>query len=333
MTGPFRRLDGFARYAWLVLAYNVAVVLWGALVRATGSGAGCGRHWPRCNGVVVPRSPSAETLIEFTHRATSGVALLSVVVLLALAFRRRPAGHPARRGALWAMALMLVEAALGAGLVLLELVGANTSGARAMMTGLHLANTFLLLGALTLSAWWASGGRAIRFRGQGGAGVWMGTAAAATLAVGVTGAITALGDTLFPRDAVGLELSGTAHFLERLRIVHPVAAVATGVFLVLAARTIRRLRPDPTTARLTTVLSALVGTQIAAGALNVAMLAPVWMQLVHLLLADALWITLVLTAASALAVPATDADEGTIGGRRSMEQTTVESRGGIRPCG
>src|SRR5215467_12703113 len=69
-------------FAWGVLAYNVAVIAWGAFVRASGSGAGCGRHWPLCNGEVVPRPTSVATVIEATHRATSGLALVGVVGLL-----------------------------------------------------------------------------------------------------------------------------------------------------------------------------------------------------------------------------------------------------------
>lgn len=288
----------FARFAWGVLAYNVCVVLWGAVVRATGSGAGCGAHWPRCNGVVIPRAPSVETLIEFTHRATSGIALVAVVVMLWMAFRRFPAGHPARRGAAWSMGLMLTEAAVGASLVLLELVAGNTSQARAWWMAAHLANTFLLLAAIALTAWWGSGGRPIRVRGQGLVAVLALAPIALTLLVGVTGAITALGDTLFPKTSVGL--SGGQHFLERLRIVHPVLAVGTAVLGVVASRTIRRLRGDRATTRLTYAVAALFWLQVFAGIVNVALLAPVWMQIVHLLLADALWLALVLTAASAL---------------------------------
>ena len=294
---PQRR---FARYAWLVLAYNVAVVLWGAFVRATGSGAGCGRHWPRCNGVVIPRNPSVETLIEFTHRATSGLALLAVVAMLWMAFRRFPRGSAVRTGAAASMVLMLTEAGVGAGLVLLELVAGNTSTARAWWMAVHLANTFLLLAAIALTAWWASGGRPVRLRGQGAAAALALAPIALTLLVGVTGAITALGDTLFPKTSVGLD-SGT-HFLERLRIVHPFLAIGTGVVAVAASAALRRLRPGNATARLTRAVTALFGIQILAGTVNVVLLAPVWMQLVHLLLADALWLALVLTAASALGV-------------------------------
>src|SRR6188472_342187 len=107
-----------ARFAWAVLAYNVAVIVWGAYVRATGSGAGCGAHWPLCNGTVILRAPAVETLIEFSHRATSGLSLILVVVLFFWARRVAAAGHPVRLGATLSLAFMLSEAALGAGLVL-----------------------------------------------------------------------------------------------------------------------------------------------------------------------------------------------------------------------
>lgn len=290
----------YARYAWMVLAYNVAVVLWGAYVRASGSGAGCGRHWPRCNGVVIPRSPSTETLIEFTHRATSGIALLAVVALLWMAFRRFGAGHPVRTGAVWSMLLMLTEAGVGAGLVLLEYVAGNTSPWRAAWMAVHLTNTFLLLAALALTAWWANGGRRVRVRGQSLAGFFALTPLALVLLVGMTGAVTALGDTLFPKTSVGL--SSGVHFLERLRIVHPVLAVFSALFAIFAASRLRALRPGRRTARLASLASMLLMIQLAVGVFNVALLAPVGMQIIHLLMADAVWLALILLAASALGV-------------------------------
>lgn len=310
----------YARYAWMVLAYNVAVVLWGAFVRATGSGAGCGRHWPRCNGVVIPRSPSAETLIEFTHRATSGIALLAVVALLWMAFRRFPARHVVRRGAVASMLLMLTEAGVGAGLVLLEYVAGNASPWRAAWMAVHLTNTFLLLAALALTAWWASGGRPVRLRGQGVAGFLALAPIGLTLLVGMTGAVTALGDTLFPKTSVGL--SSGAHFLEQLRIVHPVLAVATAAFTMIAASRLRALRPGRRTARLSRMASMLIAIQLFVGVFNVALLAPVGMQIIHLLVADAVWLALVLLAASALAVEDAPA-EAPVDARRKGQTAAV----------
>ena len=162
-----------------MLAYNLAVILWGAYVRAIGSGAGCGAHWPLCNGEVIPRAPTVETLIEYSHRLTSGLALLAVVALLIWTWRACAAGHPARRGAVLSMVFILTEAAVGAGLVLFELVADNATMARAMFMAAHLVNTFLLVAALTLTAWWLSGGGPTDIRARRGiALVW------AALAIG-----------------------------------------------------------------------------------------------------------------------------------------------------
>ncbi|MCZ7575412.1 MAG: COX15/CtaA family protein [Ardenticatenaceae bacterium] len=295
----------FASYAWSVLVYNLTVILWGAYVRATGSGAGCGSHWPLCQGEVVPRSPRIETIIEFTHRLSSGLALALVVGLLIWAVRAYPKGHRVRLGAGLAMLLMITEALLGAGLVLFKLVAENASMFRAVSVATHLANTFLLLAALTLTAWWASGGAPVRLKRQGGVGGLLGLALLGVLVLGVSGAVTALGDTLFPSGslAAGLrqDFSPTAHFLIRLRLLHPVIAVSVGLFVILTAGVSSSRRPSLYTTRLAWVLTVLFLLQLGAGLTNVVLLAPVWLQLVHLLLADLVWIALVLLAAAALA--------------------------------
>lgn len=295
-----------ARYAWIVLIYNLAVIAWGAYVRATGSGAGCGAHWPLCNGEVILRAPAVETLIEFSHRATSGLALVSVVVLFVWARRIAAAGHPVRLGATWSLGFMLSEAALGAGLVLFQLVAHDASAARAMAVGAHLLNTFLLLAALTLSVFWASGGSRFEFplRRQGMGRLTFG--AVAILVVSVAGAITALGDTLFPSESLsaGLsaDLSATSHVLIRLRTIHPVLAVMVAIYLMTSAWQIADRRA--TGRSLARTLTWLIACQLAAGILNVMLLAPVWLQLGHLLLADAVWVAYVFLGADMLASPA-----------------------------
>ncbi len=294
----------FSTYAWGVLAYNVAVILWGAYVRATGSGAGCGSHWPLCDGMVVPRSPQAETLVEFSHRASSGVALLLVAGLFVWAFRSCPKGHAVRRGAAFSMLFIITEALVGAGLVLFELVADNASLTRAFSTTVHLVNTFLLLAALTLTAWWASWGPQVRLRGQR-VRLWaFGLGFLALLVLGMTGAVTALGDTLFPPESLaeGLrqDLDPTANFMIQLRAVHPLIAVGTAfyVFLIVGLPEVTGDHPD--SKRFGQVLVVLFVIQLIAGVVNVLLLAPVWMQMLHLLLADLSWIVLVLLAASAL---------------------------------
>ena len=306
-------MDRFARYAWLTLAYNVLVVLWGAIVRATGSGAGCGSHWPLCNGVVVPQSPRLETIIELSHRLTSGIALLLVVGLLVWAFRARPRGHAARRAAAWSLVFMLGEAALGAALVLFQWVADNPSMARAISMAAHLVNTFFLLAALTLTAHFASGGAPFRVRGHGllGGGVALGLCG--LLLSGVSGATAALGDTLFPSrslaEALRQDLSPTAHLLIRLRLFHPGIAIAAGLFALYLALTLMKRRLGPETRRFAGWTIALVFLQMTMGAVNVLLLAPVWLQVLHLLVADLLWIACVRLGAAALGAGRKNTDE------------------------
>jgi cytochrome c oxidase assembly protein subunit 15 len=318
-------MRAFTKFAWAVLAYNLLVVLWGAVVRATGSGAGCGKHWPLCDGAVLPRDPATATLIEFSHRLTSGLALLLVVALVVWARRAFAAGHPARRAAWASLALMVVEALVGAGLVLFGWVAQDDSFARGWVMGIHLANTFLLLGALALTADWSQnpGGFAAPDRGPLVLAAWLGVAA--LLVTGVTGAVAALGDTLFPATsfAEGLreELSSEAHVLLRLRVLHPFAAIAAAAALLGVARLALRLRPDERVRRPAVALVALVAAQMVVGLVNVWLLAPVALQLVHLLLADLVWIALVLLVAGALA-------PGPAGARASAHRFDPAPQGG-----
>ena len=293
-------MDRLTRFARLVLVYNVAVVLWGVAVRATGSGAGCGSHWPLCNGEVVPQAPRLATVIEFSHRLSSGLALLLVVALAVAAFRGRRPGDPTRKAAAAAVVLMLSEAAVGAGLVLFRLVADNQSMARAMFMGTHLVNTFFLLAALTLTSHFAAGAPPVRLRGQGWLGAGLALGALSLLLSGVSGAVAALGDTLFPArslaQALGQDFSATGHLLIRLRLLHPVIAIGAGIVAILLT-----LQPREGAARWARWTSLFVVCQWIAGLVNVLLLAPVWMQMVHLLLADLVWIAFVLLAASSLA--------------------------------
>lgn len=296
------RTNRFSKFSWGVLAYNILVVLWGAYVRATGSGAGCGSHWPLCNGEVIPRAPQLETLIEFGHRLSSGLALLLVVWMLIWAFRAYPTGHVVRKGASWSLFFIITEALVGAGLVLFEWVAHDASMGRVISMAVHLVNTFLLLAALALTAWWASGGEALNLKGHG-IQTWLFAAGFLfMLVLGISGAVTALGDTLFPSASLaeGLreDFSAEAHFLVRLRVYHPIIAILTGTYLVFLAGLTAMFRVNPTIRRLAAALAGLFVIQGIAGLVNLVLLAPVWMQLVHLLLADLVWLSLVLLAAA-----------------------------------
>jgi heme A synthase len=295
------KMTNFARYGWGVLGYNLLVILWGAFVRATGSGAGCGSHWPLCNGELIPQAPAVETLIELSHRMSSGIALVLMVVLLWWAMRAYPSRHRVRIGAVYSMVFLLLEALIGAGLVLFEYVAANVSLARAYWMAGHLINTFLLLAALALTAWWATGGSALRVRGQGLIGWLLGIALASMLLLGADGGITALGDTLVLTAGISPAESAIVAGLVNLRIYHPILAIVVGLWVMLTARVVIAVRPGWATQRFGRWVIGLFVGQLLLGALNVALKAPVWIQLTHLLLADTIWITLVLLAAAALA--------------------------------
>jgi len=282
------------RFAWLVLGYNIAVVLWGAYVRATGSGAGCGNNWPLCNGQVLPHSPTLNTIIEFLHRVTSGIDLALVAILVVWAFRAFPQRHPARLGAVLTAVFLVTEALIGAALVLLERVVRNAS---AYWHSVHLANTLTLLACLALTAWWAKGNPPLRLRGSG---KWVVAATVVgVILLGISGVIAALGDTLFPARTLSegflQDFSSASNLFVRLRALHPLIAGMVGI-VVFAVAIPRRAW----------WVAGLFSAQLVAGGVNMILMAPVWMQLLHLALADAFWIVLVLFLADMYKAPEPD---------------------------
>lgn len=283
-----RRLRGFA-IATLVV--NVIVILLGALVRATGSGAGCGRSWPSCKGTLVPELEGA-TAIEFMHRASSGVALLMVLALVWLVFRSTERGHPARRGAALSGIFILIEALIGAVIVLAEWVADDSSVARAVSVPIHLVSTFVLLAALVLTVFWLSGGGRLRLREhRRRSRPWM-LIGIGMLLIGATGGVTALADTLFPKESfefAGMfDTTATEHFLTRLRVVHPGVAILVG--LVAAAWAATNAWREPGGAgRAAKIVVWLVGLEFVLGFVNVVLLTPTGLSLAHLALADGLW--------------------------------------------
>jgi heme a synthase len=296
------------RFAWGVLVYNVAVIVWGSAVRATGSGAGCGDHWPLCNGTLVQHHPAVATMIELAHRATSGVDLVCVVGLVFWTFAATLRGHFARAWAIAVFVLTLNEALLGALLVLLGHTAQDTSPSRAVYLGLHLTNTLLLLGALTMTAHFLSrqsgasrDSLAVRSPRLAVTGL------VATLVVGVSGSLAALGDTLYPAHnltaAIAQDFAPGSSWLLRIRWVHPAISFVAGAFICwLVMQTWRR--KEAVTARpIALAVVVLLALQYLLGVADVGLLAPTWLQMSHLLGADLLWIALVVLAARICLVP------------------------------
>ncbi len=298
----------FHRAAVFMLAYTIAVVLWGAYVRATGSGAGCGSHWPLCNGQVVPVIGAMATFIEFMHRITSGLAWFLALGLYVFARRLWPGGHVARRGAAAVLFFMTTEALVGAGLVLFRMVADNPSTARGAWVSTHLINTFLLLISEALTVFWAAGGASLRGRVRGPLGFATVVSFLGITLIGVSGVIAALGDTLFPVtsfvDGVRMDMAEGAHLWLRLRWLHPLFAVGLGAWMFVSAAALRWNHAATSVRRAAGAVMALVVTQIALGFLNFFLSAPVLLQLLHLLVADLLLVALTFLGAAALTTPA-----------------------------
>jgi len=290
------------RFAWAVLAYFIAVILWGTLVRATGSGAGCGAHWPLCNGTVLQHSPRVDTMIEFTHRITSGLSLISVVGLLVWSFTGTVRGHLARAAAIASVIFTLLEAVLGALLVKLGYTAQSQSPLRPAFLALHLANTLLLLAALTLTAHLLGRDKGY-LRGSVRLVAPFGAVAAVVVVmmVGITGSLAALGDTLFPASSLGLALaqdfSAASGWLVRWRWMHPTVAFFASIFLIWLLVRAARHTAHWDNRRLSALVLLLLAAVYTLGILDVVLLAPLWIQVAHLLAADTLWASLVVLTA------------------------------------
>jgi heme a synthase len=297
-----------ARFAWATLVCNGAVVLWGAYVRATGSGAGCGNKWPICNGDVLGASARTQTIVEFTHRVSSAIALLMVAGLVFWCWQVTSKGDWARYAAVLAAAFLANEALLGGALVLLGHVAQDQSGGRIVFLCLHFGNTLLLLAMLTLTATWLRGG-SFKFRARSAEIGAVAVGLLATMVIGITGAVAALGDTLFPatslRSSLLQDFSAGTPTLLRFRLLHPaVAAVAASyIFWLIFRSSTRRSRFSQPAVALIVALFA----QIGLGVMNVILLAPVWLQILHLFLGDVFWILLVLASNDLLLEPASRA--------------------------
>jgi cytochrome c oxidase assembly protein subunit 15 len=283
-----------ARFAWVVLGFFILVVLWGAVVRATDSGGGCGSYWPLCNGDFVPHHPRLATIIEYAHRSSSGICTFLLIALGLWTFAVTERGHRARKAVLWAAFLLVTEAILGAVLVLRHYVESNYSVGRVITQGVHFTNTMLFMAAVALTAWFLRKDRPAVEPVQ--TPRWVAVLAiVATLVMGATGALAALADTLFPSPNLwaGLisDLSANSPLLVRMRWIHPAASVIGFVCVLMLART------KSTIAK---VVLGLLLLQFVLGIADVLLLAPVWMQILHLLGADLYWVALVALAAEVI---------------------------------
>lgn len=294
----------FARFARILIGYTLGVILFGAGVRITNSGAGCGQHWPTCNGEVLHLPKSLHTVIELTHRLTSGLSVLAILALLLGAFRLYPRGHVVRASAVFSFVMILVEALIGMVIVLMRWVVNDASFGRILALPLHLVSTALLTAALTWCAYFASVPDAKPSPLPRAARSLLWLAAIGILLVSASGAVTALGDTVYPARASGLaarlqEDQGlNAHLLQRMRGIHPFLAVGVAAFLAYVAMLMPGYSSSRNVRRASVFLTVGVVLQVVAGVVNIWLSAPGPLQIVHLLLANLVWIALIFLAAA-----------------------------------
>ena len=300
------KMSKFAKYSWFVLAYNILVIIWGVFLRASKSGDGCGQHWLTCKGEVVPSAPELKTVIEFSHRLTSGLAFFFVLILVIWAFRRFAKGSPIRKTALISFIFIITEALVGAGLVLTGNTAETLTAARPFWMAGHLTNTFILLASLSLTAWFAGGGKSFNFKVQPKILILLGSAILGIFFIGMSGSVAALSSMLFPANSLAegfqQDFSATSNILLRLRVSHPILSISVGIYLIFLAGWLRsKAKGNLSVNKWANVLSVLVLIQFASGAITLLTLAPIVMQIIHLFLADTVWIAFILLSAGVLA--------------------------------
>lgn len=309
---PFKRMeerpktDNFRRFAWLTLFLNLVVILWGVFLRASLSGDGCGQHWLTCNGEVIPETPQFKTIIEFTHRVSTTVVFLASIVTLVWARRRFAKGDPVRKTATASFLFIIVEALIGAGLVLTGNTAGNWTSTRPIWMMAHLITTFSLLAVLALTIWFASGGKRFKLLGDQKITLLLIVAVTGIFFVGASGSLAALSSMLFPSgsiaEGIAKDFAASSHILLRLRLSHPIVSILTSVYLIFLAGWLKSRRSESADVKKWTgILSIMIIIQVVAGAATLLMLSPIVMQLLHLLLADLVWMAFVIMCAAFLA--------------------------------
>jgi len=302
LNDPHRKaVPKFAAFAWIVLVYNLAAVAWGVFVRASKSGDGCGSHWPLCDGNSDPLNGPIARIIESSHRISTALCGVFVIAMLVMAIKNFPKRHQARIASWVAFGFVLLEGGIGWALVKFQLVTENDSAARAGIMSFHVVSTFLLLSAIAMAAMAATGSGRLKLRGQGGLAATLGVGFLGIVVLGVSGAISALGHTLMPvKNVLEVASNPDTFWMVRLQPLHPYLSLAVGLYLALVAGLAIHLRPSSLVRKSFLIMLVTFGGQLLIGLLNIQLMAPIWMQMIHLVLGDIVFVSLVVAAAGAL---------------------------------
>jgi cytochrome c oxidase assembly protein subunit 15 len=289
----------FHRFAQFLLVYTLLVILWGAWVRISHSGDGCGATWPLCNGQMIPEAQQKKTWVEFSHRLTSGLFGLLVIYMFFVGRKLFGPGEVLRKALLATLIFMITEALLGAKLVLFGLVGGNDSPLRLFVMGLHQINSLLLSGSVAMVVLY-SGGLIDKAKGalpnsdENKKMKW--GFLILFLCVAVTGAFASLSATLFPStsvmEGIAHDFTPNAHYLLRLRISHPILATLIGGGLALYFWLKAQSEKNPVLQKILLQVALIFVFGVIFGYITLFSLAPIWMKVTHLLIAHLIWISL-----------------------------------------
>jgi len=273
-------------YTKLGIVLSILSILAGAFVRATGSGDGCGSTWPTCKGKIIPQLSDTSEVIEFSHRSVSGI-LLIVTLIIFIKSRNMSKGSIVRTTVNFLTFFVLFEAAIGAVIVLYEWVGLNSSLPRIIAVPIHLVNTFGLLACYAILY------KVLLNNFKNIKQLWdrrFVFIAFLFLLSGATGSITALADVLFPSASFyeGLmeDFDRTSELLTRLRILHPIVATGLSVALIIESRKVQKDYKINVK-----FFQILVFIAVILGVLNVLSNILLLLSILHLAIADLLWIT------------------------------------------
>ncbi len=287
----------FHKLCWFLVVYTVLVIIWGAWVRISHSGDGCGNHWPLCEGAYIPDATDKKTWIEYFHRLSSGLYGLLVIAMTMISFRIFPRSSAARQVAVVTFFLMIIEALLGAALVLKGLVGENATFFRLSVMTLHQMNSLLLTGStVILSLVTAPVNNPTHLQISWNQIFKSGWNWIVFMIIPATGAWAALANTLFPsaslQEGFEKDFSPETPWILRLRVVHPFIAVALSSYLIIKFyKKSEFTKGELSKASFFVVLTLSVA--LIFGILTLLFLSPVWMKLVHLTIAQLVWISLV----------------------------------------
>lgn len=282
------------RTALILLFYTLLVIVWGAWVRISHSGDGCGESWPLCEGEFIPAAGDQKTWTEYFHRLTSGIYGLIVIGIFLWAWSRRSIFSPAVvRASFLVLVLTIVEALLGAKLVIFGLVGQNDSFFRVAIMAFHQLNSFLLMGAVFL-LYRSSLDRVKKLNDPPWREVLFQKKSSllllALLLIAMTGSWASLSNTLYPSDGLldGLmkDFSQDSHPLIRLRVLHPILATLLCSVLIFSSWVNYQIRNQKESLG---ILAVFLGALIF-GWMTLILQAPLWMKISHLVFAHGVWL-------------------------------------------